>query len=247
MGKPTTYYAVARGRQPGIYTAWYGPEGAEERIRGFAGARYRKFATLSEARRWLENPAGTADHARQKDFPADPPASLSPEKIVVYTDGGCRGNPGPGGYGVIMITSGSRVELAGGFRMTTNNRMELMASLAALRTLHPPADVILYTDSRYVVNGINKGWARKWRANNWMRTGSEAAQNSDLWAELLDLCDAHRVQFAWVPGHAGQAENERCDRLATAAAAGPGLKEDTAYVEGRTHLPRSQESRSHEP
>jgi len=241
MGKPTTYYAVARGRQPGIYTAWYGPEGAEERIRGFAGARYRKFATLSEARRWLDNPTWAAADHPKKDFPADAPAGLSPEKIIVYADGGCRGNPGPGGYGAILITGESRVELAGGFRMTTNNRMELMACLAALRTLRPPADVILYTDSRYVVNGINKGWARKWRAHNWMRTGSEAAQNSDLWADLLDQCDAHRVRFAWVPGHAGQAENERCDQLAAAAAAGPGLKEDMVYMEGRTHTPVARE------
>lgn len=239
MGKSQKYYAVARGMQPGIYTTWFGPEGAEERIRGFAGALYRKFASLPEAQRWLENP--TPDAARtasgKTTSPRFPLPGLSPEKIVVYTDGGCRGNPGPGGYGVIIIAGEARIELSEGFRATTNNRMEMMACLAALRALKPPADVILHSDSRYVVNGINKGWARKWRANNWMRTKSGAAENSDLWAQLLDLCDSHRVQFIWVPGHTGQTENERCDELATAAADGPDLKEDRAYVEGRTRIP----------
>jgi ribonuclease HI len=156
----------------------------------------------------------------------------------VYTDGGCRGNPGPGGYGVIIIIAGeTRIELAEGFRLTTNNRMEMMACLAALRALKTPADVVLHSDSRYVINGIDKGWARKWRANHWMRTRNEAAENSDLWAQLLDLCDSHRVRFIWVHGHAGQTENERCDALAGAAAAGPDLKEDLAYVQGRTRAP----------
>jgi len=275
MGKSQKYYAVARGIQPGIYTTWFGPEGAEERIRGFAGALYRKFASLPEAQRWLENPipvtaratpgkaaslTGSAtrkprlaggDKGRNKkqasSLPGSPAiwagsftspiAGLSPEKIVVYTDGGCRGNPGPGGYGVIIIAGEARIELAEGFRTTTNNRMEMMACLAALRALKPPADVILHSDSRYVVNGIDKGWARKWRANNWMRTKSGAAENSDLWAQLLDLCDSHRVRFIWVPGHSGQTENERCDELAAAAAEGPDLKEDRAYVEGRTRIP----------
>jgi ribonuclease HI len=155
----------------------------------------------------------------------------------VFTDGGCLGNPGPGGYGVIIIAGETRIELAEGFRLTTNNRMEMMACLAALRALPPPSDIILHSDSRYVINGINKGWARRWRADRWMRTRSEPAENSDLWAQLLDLCDSHRVRFVWVHGHTGQRENERCDALAGAAAAGPDLKEDLAYVQGRTRAP----------
>lgn len=238
MGKSQKYYAVARGIQPGIYTTWFGPGGAEERIRGFAGALYKKFASLSEAERWLENPisASAAAASGKTTSLTSPVSNLSPEKIVVYTDGGCRGNPGPGGYGVIIIAGETRIELAEGFRLTTNNRMEIMACLAALKALKTPADVILHSDSRYVVNGINKGWARKWRANNWMRTKSEAAENSDLWAQLLDLCDSHRLQFVWVHGHTGQTENERCDELAAAAAKGPDLKEDRAYVQGRTRI-----------
>jgi ribonuclease HI len=234
MGKAQKYYAVARGIRPGIYTAWFGPGGAEEQIRGFSGALYKKFASLPEAERWLDHPtSATAASGKTTPlaFPApDPPAG----QIVVYTDGGCRGNPGPGGYGVIIIAGETRTELAEGFRLTTNNRMEMMACLAALKALKTPADVILHSDSRYVINGINKGWARKWRANDWMRTRSEAAENSDLWAQLLDLCDARRVRFVWVHGHAGQMENERCDELAGAAAVGDDLKEDLAYVQGRT-------------
>jgi ribonuclease HI len=271
MGKPQTYYAVAKGRKPGIYTAWFGPGGAEELIRGFSGALYKKFASLPEAERWLENPISAMAASEKITSPTasatckprlaggdnghnkKPVSSLSRSpapcagsfafpilsqgKIVVYTDGGCLGNPGPGGYGVIIIADQTRIELADGFRLTTNNRMELMACLAALKALKTPADVILHSDSRYVINGISKGWARKWRNNNWMRTRSEAAENSDLWAQLLDLCDSHRVRFVWVRGHAGQTENERCDELAGAAAAGPDLKEDLAYVQGRTRTP----------
>lgn len=272
MGKSPKYYAVARGVEPGIYTAWFGPEGAEVRIRGFPGALYKGFSSLSEAERWLEHPVSAAASGRTSpptvssarrsrsagrdkrqesrlmttspESPVCPagafpfPAScIPPEKIVVYTDGGCLGNPGPGGYGAVIIAGQARIELAEGFRLTTNNRMELMACIAALGALQPPADVVLHSDSRYVVNGISKGWARKWRTNHWMRTKSGAAENSDLWSKLLDLCDLHRVQFNWVRGHAGQAENERCDALAVAAAKGPDLREDQAYVEGRTRIP----------
>jgi ribonuclease HI len=162
--------------------------------------------------------------------------SPSPVEIAIYTDGSCRGNPGPGGYGVIIVTGEKRVEIAEGFRLTTNNRMEMMACIAALRTLEGRSDVVLYSDSSYVVNGITKGWAHKWRANRWMRTKSEAAENSDLWAQLLELCDVHRVRFVWVRGHAGHPENERCDELATTAALGAGLKEDRAYIQGRTRV-----------
>jgi ribonuclease HI len=235
MGKTKNYYAVARGRKPGVYTDWFGSEGAEEQVRGFTGALYKGFASSTEARRWLENPAAGA--SVKVNAPKVPITSPSPGEIAVYTDGGCRGNPGPGGYGVIIVSGEKRMEIAEGFRLTTNNRMEMMACIAALRTLETQSDVILYSDSSYVVNGITQGWARKWRANRWMRTKNEAAENSDLWAQLLELCDSHRVRFVWVRGHAGHPENERCDELATAAAQGADLKEDHAYVQGRTRTP----------
>lgn len=240
MGSQKKYYAVIRGYQPGIYTAWYGPGGAEEQVRGYAGAIYKGFTTLREARQWFESPA-----ARPRSASGRSPAAVvvpvapgpSPGRIIIYTDGGCVGNPGSGGYGAVISDGETRSELAQGFRRTTNNRMELMACIAALAALKTPADVILHSDSRYVVNGISKGWARRWRANGWMRTKSEAAENADLWAKLLDLCDKRRVHFVWVHGHAGNRENERCDKLATAAAQGPDLKEDYAYVRGRTLVP----------
>jgi ribonuclease HI len=240
MASQKKYYAVLRGCRRGIYSAWYGPGGAEEQVRGFAGAVYKGFATLDEAEQWLGSPAaGTRNgprRAKADPAPVAPPV-IPPGQIVIYTDGGCAGNPGPGGYGAVILAGKTRSEIAGGFRLTTNNRMELMACIAALETLDTPADVVLHSDSRYVVNGISKGWARRWRANGWMRTKSEAAQNADLWSRLLDLCEKRRVRFVWVHGHAGNRENERCDQLATEAARGPNLREDHDYVRGLTRVP----------
>jgi ribonuclease HI len=238
VGKSKKYYAVARGARPGIYTAWFGPGGAEEQIKGVAGALYRGFASLTEAREWLKSPvSGKAASGRVNRSGTSAADLPSLGTIMIYTDGGCQGNPGPGGYGAVIIEEDRRIELSEGFRLTTNNRMELTACIAALRALKGPSNVLLHSDSSYVVNGIGKGWARKWRANNWMRTKSEAAENSDLWGQLLTLCDLHRVAFVWIRGHAGHPENEHCDELATAAAQGADLREDQAYVDRRTRMP----------
>ena len=129
-----------------------------------------------------------------------------------------------------MMRYGDRVrELSGGFRLTTNNRMELLACIEGLKCLKFPCRVTLHSDSKYVVNGISKGWARKWRANGWMRNKEERAVNPDLWSVLLDLCEIHDVRFVWVKGHAGIADNERCDALAGRAMSRPGLPADTVY------------------
>ena len=141
------------------------------------------------------------------------------KQIEIFTDGACSGNPGPGGYGVILRYAGHEKELSEGFKSTTNNRMELLAAIQGLKSLKEHCSVLLYSDSLYLVNGIGKGWARKWRANGWMRSNREPALNSDLWDELLRQIDRHEVKLVWVKGHAGHPENERCDRLATAAAA----------------------------
>jgi ribonuclease HI len=138
--------------------------------------------------------------------------------VEIFTDGACRGNPGPGGYGVVMRCGEREKELSGGFGNTTNNRMELLAAVTGLRTLKQKCRVTLYSDSQYLVNGIEKGWAKKWRANNWIKSDKKPALNSDLWEELLRLTEAHEVKIAWVRGHDGHPENERCDRLAVAAA-----------------------------
>jgi ribonuclease HI len=154
------------------------------------------------------------------------------KKISLFTDGACSGNPGPGGYGVILQYGGHAKELSGGFKNTTNNRMELMGVIKGLESLREPCEVTVTSDSRYIVDAMEKGWARKWRANGWKRNKKDAALNPDLWAKLLDLCAKHSVRFHWVNGHAGHPENERCDRLAVAAAALSGLPEDIRQTGG---------------
>ncbi len=136
--------------------------------------------------------------------------------VTIYTDGACSGNPGPGGYGAILMYGEHEKELSGGDSNTTNNRMELMGVITALRALKRPCQVDLYTDSQYVVNAIEKGWARKWRANGWMRNKKDKALNPDLWQMLLELLDVHQVTFHWVKGHAENPYNNRCDELAVA-------------------------------
>jgi ribonuclease HI len=153
--------------------------------------------------------------------------------VTLYTDGACSGNPGPGGYGVILQYGDRRRELSGGFRRTTNNRMELTAAIKGLEALKEPCDVTLVSDSEYVLNGISKGWARGWRAKGWRRQG-KTVPNWELWQRLLELCERHRVTVRWVMGHAGHEENERCDELAVLAASGTDLHADAAY-EQPTH------------
>ena len=151
------------------------------------------------------------------------------KKVLIYTDGACSGNPGAGGYGTLLIYNEYRQELSGGFRLTTNNRMEMMAAIVGLETLNTKCNVTLYTDSRYLVDAITKGWAKKWRANNWKRNKKESAKNHDLWQQLLDLCEKHEVNFVWVKGHAGHPENEYCDHLAVEASQKPNLPSDYVY------------------
>ncbi len=148
------------------------------------------------------------------------------KKVLVYTDGACSGNPGPGGYGAILRCNGSEKELSGGFRNTTNNRMEIMGAVAALEALREPCEVTLITDSQYLVNSIEKRWVFGWKARGWRRGKNEPVLNVDLWKRLLPLLERHRVTFQWVRGHAGHAENERCDTLAVAAAQAKDLPED---------------------
>lgn len=149
--------------------------------------------------------------------------------VIIYTDGSSLGNPGPGGYGVILRYGDHEKELSGGFRCTTNNRMELLAAIKGLQALNRPCEVKLHTDSQYLVNAIEKGWARRWQRNSWMRNKKDRALNPDLWAKLLPLTDRHDVEFIWVRGHAGHTDNERCDTLAKEAAEQPNLPPDEGY------------------
>lgn len=152
------------------------------------------------------------------------------ETIVIYTDGACTGNPGAGGYGAVIIYPDRRQEISGGYQLTTNNRMEMMGAIAALKCLENKSQVKLYSDSKYIVDAMVKGWAKKWQANGWKRNKKEMAKNPDLWQQLLDLCQIHDVEFVWVKGHAGIPENERCDRLAVSAAQQRNLATDRGYV-----------------
>jgi len=150
--------------------------------------------------------------------------------VTIYTDGACLGNPGPGGYGVILLYQGHRRELSGGYRKTTNNRMEMMAAIVGLQALKEKCRVTLYSDSEYLVNAMSKGWIQRWRANGWKRNKREKVLNPDLWERLLQLCELHEVQFRWVKGHAETPENIRCDQLAMEAAQQPDLPIDEGYI-----------------
>ena len=148
------------------------------------------------------------------------------EPINLYTDGSSRGNPGPGGYGVVLVCGPHRKELSGGFSCTTNNRMELLAVIVGLEAIkRPNAQVNIYSDSSYVVKAINEGWLA-----NWERKGLHKQKNADLWERFLRIASRHQLRFFWIKGHAGHPENERCDALAVEAATGLELAEDAGYL-----------------
>ena len=152
------------------------------------------------------------------------------KEVSIYTDGACLGNPGRGGYGVVLCYNGIRKQLSGGFRLTTNNRMEIMAAIVGLEALKSPCTVNLYTDSKYLADAMTKGWAKRWRMNGWRRNKKEKAVNTDLWATLLRLCERHTVTFRWVKGHAGHQLNEICDKLSKEAARADNLPNDGGYA-----------------
>lgn len=158
--------------------------------------------------------------------------------VYAFSDGSAIGNPGPGGYGVVLKYGDNLKELSQGYVHTTNNRMELLGAIMALDSLKKRQRVELTTDSQYVINGIEKGWAKRWRADGWMRNKKERALNPDLWERLLEACDRHDVSFKWTRGHSGHPENERCDELANSAARGTDLIVDKRFVEAGGLLPK---------
>jgi len=226
---PKKVYAVAKGRKPGIYNNW---PAAQSQIEGFPGAVYKGFASVQEAEEWLKSPGFNKPGSASNRISTGSPEKIMPKpgEVTIYTDGGSSGNPGPGGYGVVQICGDQRKELSGGFRRTTNNRMELMGIIVALRNLeYKNLPITICTDSSYVVNGITKGWAKSWRKNNWIKSDKKPAVNPDLWSELLDLIEPLKITFFWVKGHAGNPLNERCDELAVTAAKGNNLPVDEGY------------------
>jgi len=149
--------------------------------------------------------------------------------VDIYTDGACSGNPGKGGYGVVMLYGSARKELSAGFEKTTNNRMEVLAVIEGLKALKEPCNVNLYSDSKYVVDAIEKGWLSSWKKNGWKKSNKDKVLNVDLWIRLEEQLEKHNVRFIWVKGHADNKENERCDALAREAAAGDMLSIDENY------------------
>ncbi len=139
-------------------------------------------------------------------------------KVNIYTDGSCKNNPGPGGWGAVLMCGGKKRELSGGEPHTTNNRMELTAAIKALEALKQPCDVTLTTDSKYLCDGMGKGWAKSWKKRGWRKSDNSPALNPDLWERVLELCEIHSVKFEWVKGHAGHEYNERCDEMAQSEA-----------------------------
>ena len=149
--------------------------------------------------------------------------------IEIFTDGACSGNPGPGGYGTILKYGEHVKEISAGFKLTTNNRMEMRALIAALESLNQKCNLKIFSDSKYIVDAINNGWAKRWRSNGWKRNKKEKALNPDLWDKLLNLLDNHNYSIEWVKGHAGHPENERCDELAVKACQQEKLATDEGF------------------
>ncbi len=218
--KEKKVYAVLRGINPGIYHDW---PSAREQVFGFPGAVYCGFASEKEAVQWLST-GKTGIQKKNSETKKNRPPVIAPAEpvtgeTVVYSDGAALGNPGPGGFGAVILCQGKQTELSGAFSRTTNNRMEMLAVIKALEHLpNPLLPVRIYSDSSYLVNGINRGWAVNWRRNGWLKPDKTEARNRDLWSRLLDLLAPLQVSFYWLRGHAGNQWNEYCDRLAVNAA-----------------------------
>ncbi|WP_343219701.1 ribonuclease HI [Oceaniferula marina] len=155
--------------------------------------------------------------------------SLLMKQISIYTDGSSRGNPGPGGFGTLLVYNGHCKELSGGFAKTTNNRMEILAALKGIEALSEPCKITLYSDSKYLIDAMDKGWIHGWRKKGWSRGPNKPLKNADLWQRMSKAVQKHQISWQWVKGHAGHRENERCDALATAAADRKGNPPDPGF------------------
>ncbi|MCK5738943.1 ribonuclease HI [bacterium] len=235
MAKKKKWYVVFTGHQPGVYDVWFGDAGAEVQIKSYPGAKFKGYPSRSEAEgafaNFLNNGVNPIKNSRKNTLPKQVLLDFPLDKntFILYTDGGSIGNPGPGGYGAVLKSTADTEEFSGGYRLTTNNRMEIIGCIVGLSHTPAGAKVTVYSDSRYVVNTCTKGWARRWQANNWMRTRTESAINADLWEQMLELLDQRQVKFEWVKGHAGNPLNERCDKLANSTARKSNLPPDPGY------------------
>jgi ribonuclease HI len=153
------------------------------------------------------------------------------KRVIIHTDGACKGNPGPGAYGAVLVCGRHRKELSAGYRLTTNNRMELRGAIAALEFLTEPCEVVLNSDSKYLVQAITAKWLDGWQRRNWLTSDKKPVKNQDLWQRLLAAMAPHKIHWIWVKGHAGHAENERCDELANLAVTASELPQDAGFAE----------------
>ncbi|MBI5651055.1 MAG: ribonuclease HI [Chloroflexi bacterium] len=253
---------MKKGRVPGIYKTW---AECEAQVKGFADAIFKGFRTRADAKKFLaQEIAGrphSATRAEQKKLQVshrdlelgkgfeerdaisrfarndDEGRNDDADRVIIYTDGSSVGNPGAGGYAAVMLYGGHRKEARGGFRLTTNNRMEMMAALVGLGLLKRHCAVTIYTDSKYLRDAMMNGWVKRWMKNGWRTRADTPVANMDLWLQLWDHAQKHNVKFEWVRGHAGNAENERCDQLATQMAARDDLPPDAGYENGLTGEP----------
>ncbi len=232
-------YAVFQGHQPGIYDSW---DEASDQVKGFKGAKYKSFANQAAAIDWLrEFVLNAKDPVAQNlidliktqigknPAPANSSQASPNGKIIIHTDGGASPNPGVGGYGVVMQKGSRRKELSAGYKLTTNNRMEMLGVIVALQALNESSEVVLHTDSKYVVDSITKRWVYGWKKRGWKKSDGKRPENVDLWEVLIALLEEHQVNFHWVKGHAGNTENERCDALVAEARKMKNLLIDTGY------------------
>jgi ribonuclease HI len=246
--RPYDFYAVKKGRAPGIYKTW---AEYEAQVKGFADAIYKGFRTRADAKKFLAQEIEEQPHratraereqlqmSRREWDRAEERAEISRSarnddagRVMIYTDGSAIRNPGPGGYAAVMLYGARRKEVCNGFRLTTNNRMELMAALVGLEMLRRKCAVTIYTDSKYLRDAMMNGWLTRWLKNGWRTRDGTPVANMDLWTRLWAQTQKHDVKFEWVRGHAGNAENERCDELATQMAARDDLPPDEGYETG---------------
>ncbi|MGL1932390.1 MAG: ribonuclease HI [Desulfotalea sp.] len=223
MAAKKKFYAVAVGNKPGIYLDW---GNTQKQVIGFKGAIYKSFPTKDEADAFMANPVYEQKKAKKIKGKNDSkemypgvqlPNKGNSEEIIIYTDGACSGNPGPGGYGAVVLDGDERYELSAGYVRTTNNRMEMLAVIVALESIVSIKPIKVYSDSSYVINAITKGWAKGWQKRGWVKSDGEPAKNPDLWQRMLDVCSNKKISYIWVKGHAGHELNEVCDRLAVKA------------------------------
>jgi ribonuclease HI len=235
------YYVVVHGRQPGIYTTWFGEDGASKQVENFTDAIYKGFYSKEDALVWLRefseetlrkfapNLLEYVDYSKPVEAVDHDAELLNEGKVVIHTDGCALGNPGQGGFAAILRYKEKVKEITGGFRETTNNRMEIMACIEGLKSLKQKSSVVVFSDSKYLVDSIDNKWVYGWRNKNWMKSKSRKVPNADLWKTLLELTEQHEVEFRWVRGHNIDKSNQRCDFLAGEAAQKPNLPVDAGF------------------